>query len=222
MILLDIGIAAAIGGLVGAGELVARYRDAPASALRTRPALFYVLTNGLASALALGASHTFDWRFGFDAEGVRLRWLQIAIAGFGAMAVFRSSLFTTRVGDQDVGVGPSAFLSVILIAADRAVDRVRASARAPAVAKIMDGVVFDNAVEALPVYCFALMQNLSADEQEVFGRQVRALRDSGMRDRAKSLALGLALVDLVGEPVLRAAVETLSNDIKVAVAGPPA
>jgi hypothetical protein len=36
---LDYAIVAVLGALVGSGELISRYRDAPAGALRTGPAL---------------------------------------------------------------------------------------------------------------------------------------------------------------------------------------
>ena len=44
---------AAIGGLVGMSELVARYRDEPARAVRNTPALVYIGINASASILAL-------------------------------------------------------------------------------------------------------------------------------------------------------------------------
>ena len=72
--LVDYLVAALLGALVGGTELVSRYRDAPQSALLSRPAWLYVFLNASASALAL--------------------WL--------AMALFRTSLFTVRAGDRDV------------------------------------------------------------------------------------------------------------------------
>ena len=55
---LDYAIVAALGALVGSGELVSRYRDAPAGALRTRPALFYILLN-----LAASSPHSWSYMF---------------------------------------------------------------------------------------------------------------------------------------------------------------
>jgi hypothetical protein len=130
------------------------------------------------------------------------------------MAIFRSSLFIVRAGDQDVGVGPSGFLQVVLTAADRAVDRRRAGARAGEVSRAMDGVAFAKAAEALPSYCLALMQNASEDEKVALANQVTLLRDAHMEDRAKSLALGLALMNVVGRGVLEAAVLALRDEIR--------
>ena len=93
---------------------------------------------------------TFGWTFGVEGDGAELRWTQALVAGFGAMAFLRSAVFVVRAGDQDVGVGPSGFLQVVLNATDRAVDRRRAGARAHEVARAMSGVSFEKAAEALP------------------------------------------------------------------------
>lgn len=206
-----------IGLLVGAGELVARYRDAPFKVLFTLPSLFYLLLNAAAAVAALGSIRAFGWTFGLSdpPDAIEPRWAQVLVAGFGALAVFRSSFFTVRVADQEVGIGPSSFLQVVLGAVDRAVDRRRGRERAAAVRRIMSGVSFDRAHEALPTYCLALMQNLPNEDQEALGQKVSALQLASMEDHAKALALGLAIIDAMGEDVLASAVESLGEDIRV-------
>lgn len=196
---------------------MSRYRDAPARALVTVPALFYLLINALAAISALALIRAFGWTFGLPeaAPDASSRWIQILVAGLGAMAIFRSSLFTVRIGDQDVGVGPSSFLQVVLSAADSAVDRLRGRSRAQTVSRIMRGVSFTKAHTALPTLCLALMQNLPPEEQEQFGNQVKLLRDdTSMEDYVKVLALGLAVMNVMGQDVLEAAVNTLGAEIK--------
>jgi hypothetical protein len=122
-----------LGGVVGASELISRYKDDPGAALRSWPALFYIAINSTASAAALALITANGW---FGAS----RWIQILVAGASAMAFFRTSLFVVRAGDRDVGVGPSGFLQIFLAAADRAVDRRRAAARSNAVAEVMKGI----------------------------------------------------------------------------------
>lgn len=210
---------ALLGVLVGVGELVSRYRDEPTRALFARqggliPALLYVTINALAALAALGLIHVFGWTFGGAAELPSTRHTQVLVAGFGAMAFFRSSLFTLRVGGQDVGVGPSSVLQIILDAADRAVDRRRARGRSGEVSEIMRDVSFEKASEALPAYCLALMQNLSPEDQAELGRQVKALQPSTMDDQMKALLLGLAILNFVGMDVLESAVRALGDKIK--------
>jgi hypothetical protein len=82
------------------------------------------------------------------------------------------------------------------------------------VAEIMNGVSFDQAREALPNFCFELMQNIPAAEQQQFRQVVDALASSQMRDSVKSLNLGLMLMNVVGREVLSAAVRTLGERIQ--------
>src|ERR1044071_9380997 len=192
-----------IGVLVGVGELVSRYRDAPEHAIRTTPALLYIALNAVAAVAALALVESFGVVKGTDhAAGIT----RVLLAGFGAMAFFRTSVFTIRVGDQDVSIGPVAFLQIVLHAADRAVDRVRADARASAVAACMSGVSFQAAQAALPAFCMQLMQNVPADEQNEVGDAVKILQSSAMDDQTKAKNLGLLLMNVVGEKVLLTAV----------------
>lgn len=111
---LDWAAVAALGAIVGASELISRYRDHPGAALKTWPAIVYIGINGAASAGALGLIQANGWF-------AQSHWTQILMAGVSAMALFCTSLFIVRAGDRDVGVGPGGFLQIFLTAADRAV-----------------------------------------------------------------------------------------------------
>jgi hypothetical protein len=206
------GGAACIGAGVGIAELVSRYRDQPAAALRSPPAAGYILINAAASAAALGLIFTFGWKFGASGGGVVAT--RILMAGFGAMALFRSSLFTVRAGERDVGIGPATILSIILAACDAGVDRTRAESRAGMASEVMRGVSFSKAQGPLPTVALALMQNLPPPDQAALGVQLQKLRDDReMSDSAKSLLLGLALANAVGPDVLREAKTALGQEI---------
>jgi hypothetical protein len=168
---LDWAAVAMLGGVVGASELISRYKDHPGAAIQTWPAIFYIAINSAASVGALGLIQANRW-FGPS------RWIQILMAGVGAMAFFRTSLFVVRAGDRDVGVGPSGFLQIFLTAADRAVDRKRAAARSDAVAAVMKDVDFDKALKALPPYCVVLMNVVGVD---VLTTAVRSLANQIQR-----------------------------------------
>jgi hypothetical protein len=180
------------------------------------PSVSYLALNAAASVAALGLIRTFGWTFSFNGPttGSELRWIQVLVAGFGAMVVFRSSLFVLRTGGQEVSIGLIGFLQVVLGAADRAVDRRRGQERAAFVSKVMADLSYEKARGALATYCLALMQNLPKEDQREFGRQLNALHVASMDDRAKSLALGLAVLNTMGEDVLESAVESLGTDIK--------
>jgi hypothetical protein len=206
---LDLAPAAALGGLVGASELISRYKDDPVAALKAWSGIFYVAINSAASMGALGLIHANAW-FGPS------RWAQILMAGVSAMAFFRTSLFVVRSGDRDVSVGPNGFLQIFLAAADRAVDRKRAAARSDAVAEVMKDVDFTRALQSLPPYCLALMQNVSPEDQQVLSRALEALQKREVEPSVKSLLLGIELINVVGVDVLKTAVKSLGDQIRSA------
>lgn len=213
-------LASLIGVLVGAGELIARYRDAPLSALGRAPSALYLAVNATAAGTAFLLINQFGWQFGFPVpEGTALDAIRVLVAGFGAMALFRSSLFLARIGDKDVGVGPATVLQVVLNAADAGVDRETAAIRAPRVKEIMQNVDPDRAKDLLPLFCFRLLQSSLPDDEfvalktkidEVF--QSTPVAGQTIQDY-KACSLGLIIMNYMGEDVLRAGVETLGQEI---------
>jgi hypothetical protein len=211
---LDFVLVAALGAVVGAGELVSRYRDAPADALRSGAAAFYIFLNIAASLAALALIRAFGWTFGVTSGGAALRWTRVGLAGTGAMALFRTSLFTVHAGDRDIGVGPSTLLQVFRDAADRAVDRLRARGRSGEVGRLMEGISYDKASRGLTLYCLALMQNVPDDEQTRLSNSLALLDTAPIDPAIKVRILGLHLMNVVGPGVLKAAVASLRDEIK--------
>lgn len=203
-------VAAILGGAVGGGELVSRYRDDPVDALAPHAAKVYIFVNALASAGTFTLIHVFGWTFGVEGS-VEVQAMQLLVAAFGSMALLRTSLFTVRAGDQDIGIGPNALLTSILAAADRVVDRERAEVRATQVRELMGNISFEKTYVELPALCLALMQNVSPAEQKDVAGAVREIREMKASDELRSLTLGLALLNVVGDEVLREAVTTLGD-----------
>jgi hypothetical protein len=204
-----------LGGALGSAELISRYRDAPAAALRTWPAILYLSINVLASLGAYGLAKVFGWNINLgDGKSVASAdWTLVLVCGLSAMALFRSSLFVRRVGDRDIGVGPSSFLQIFLNAADAEVDRQRAVRRATAVSVIMQNVNYAKAYDALPPYCIALMQNLADESQRDLRKALELLNKDPMPPELKTKVLGLELVNVVGISVLEQAVRSLGAQI---------
>ena len=216
-LILDGFIVAIFGAGIGATELLSRYKDAPFKALRGVSALIYVGLNLVASIATLWLMRLFGVTFGIDpvVDAERLRWAQVFAAGFSAMVLLRSSIFSLNIGEQNISIGPSSLLDALLNVLDREVDRKRAQERAQSVLRIMEGISFTKAKVQLPVVAFALMQNVSRDEQDRVVNNVFGLeRQEGVSDRAKAQALGLELMDIVGEKVLWQAVEMIRDQIK--------
>ena len=192
----------------------------PAQCYARFPESFYITVNAVVSLAVLWFLRT--GQLGLTVTTILGQTLnQVLLAGFGSMALFRTSIFTLRVKDTDVAVGPAAVLQVILAAADRACDRQRAGPRARRVQEIMRGVQFERAKKALPLHCVALMQNVSADEQAQMSQIIAALSSESMSAEIKSYNLGLVLMNLVGEDVLEQAVNVLGPLIRGPVEDDP-
>jgi hypothetical protein len=207
-----------LGATVGTAELLSRYRDAPSWVLLSFPGVIYIAINVGASLLALGVIQAFDWTFGATGDAVAAT--QVLVAGLGAMALFRSSLLTVKVGDDDVGIGPSSVLSVLMAASDRSADRLRAADRAGRVKDIMDDVSYEKAQDALPTVAVALMQNLSAADVAALRNELQGLKSEPLPDNTKALLLGLKITDMVSTEVLGAAKRSLGKSI-LCSADPP-
>jgi hypothetical protein len=218
---------AALGALVGIGELIARYKDAPFLALLTSSAVIYVAINIAAALGALFLIRAFGWEFGIGSQpdqspsDVAVRITQVMVAGLGAMALFRSSLFITRIGNQDVGVGPSAFLSAMLRACDTGVDRTRAVVRANKVQQVMESIPYDKDDRSLVEVSTRLMQSsLSEGDKNDLQSASAAIGSLTMTDRAKALSLGLLIMNYVGPGPLEGAVKALSTEVPLSQVPP--
>ena len=202
-------LAPLFGAAYGVAELIPRYRDAPMLALRTWPATVYVGINAIASLAALAVLRTLDVNLGLP-DGAARDLSQVMVAGFSAMAVFRSSLFIARVGTEDVPIGPMTVLQAGLDASDRGVDRRRARARATDVREAMADLSFQQAFVELPPLAFNLMQNVTALEKMQLAEAAMELDSSDFDERTKTYVLGLALMRLTGRDALQSAVALLA------------
>jgi hypothetical protein len=155
----------------------------------------------------------FGWTLGLPPGPGRPPVLAI-VAGLGATALLRSSFLNLKIGNEDVGIGPSSLLTSLLAVVDRSVDRRRAAQRSRLIASVMNGVSFKKASLSLSAYCLQLMQNLPLDEQEKLRNLVAGLGLADMDEELKSFNLGLLLLNTVGPAVLSAAVRDLGARIR--------
>jgi hypothetical protein len=213
----------ALGATTGTIELIGRYRDAPFRALRTYGALIYIAVNIIASLTGLYLLQTVGANFISETEPSKRAIYEILIAGFGSLTFLRSSIFKIRFNDTDISVGPALLLDILLAAADRGVDRRRGADRAREVAEAMKDVSFDKAISSLPPFCFSLMQNLTNEEQSAMSAQLdKVQKNVAIDPHAKSLLMGLLLMNFVGVEVLKEAVSQLAPYIRYDLAQPTA
>ena len=195
------GISGAIAGSVGVAELLSRYRSSPAFSAKQPAALAYVVVNAAAGVIALYLVRAFGWTFG-QTQNVAL-W-RILIAGFGALALFRSSLFVTKIGATDVNVGPSLVLGALLDACDRTVDRASAERLSEGIADGKLGSLNPGAVgTALPVICLALMQNFAPSDQALLAADLNKVRqDASLTPDVQMRAVIIQLSKYLGPKVV--------------------
>jgi hypothetical protein len=188
--------------VVGLAELIARYRSNPAYVLRhSLAAWLYIALNGGAGAGALALIRAFGW---FTSSPHSTLW-RVLIAGFGAIAFFRSSLFKTKIGTADVDVGPSVVLGALLDACDRAVDRTSAAEISKCVSDAnMQGLDPTQVLFTLPVLSLALMQNFSPSDQAQLGAELAKIReDKSLTDQTKMRAAVIQLAKYLGPALVK-------------------
>jgi hypothetical protein len=207
-------VAVLFGVVVGATEIAYRYRDSPGRSVLQPGGIAYTLVNGAASGGALYVIRAFGWTFGAHGRS-SVDLLRVLVAGLGAVALFRTKLFSAATkGGETFSWGPSRLLEQLLAISDTVVDRKQAEQRSRDVAEIMSNVSFDKAHSSLPTYALGLLENTSADEQARLAQDVGALlQDQTMSDELKSQQLGVALIRLTGPDLLRQAVTALGASI---------
>ncbi len=209
--LIPLGFVAFFAGAVGFAELTERYRDDPARLFAADPTIMYVAINVAAGIAALALVKEFQV---FSDTQPHAQVYEVLLASFGSIAFFRSSLFTARVGDKDVDVGPATLLKSLLETSDRMINRSQARERADDASVIMRRVDFNKAKTALPALCFTAVENITVEDQEQIGKQVNTLiADPNMSDSQRSIILGMRLIRAVGPLVLARAVTALGDSI---------
>lgn len=193
-------LALVIGTGTALVELLSRYRDEPFKVIaQSHFAWIYLALNGI---LALGAHWvlvTSEW--GENASNVDLAGLALS-AGLGAAVILRSRVFTARLGDEQVSIGPGYVVDQLLAIIDAQIDRRRALQRVQIVVDAMDSKDFEKAKTFASTMITGSRQNLSLQEQKDLAAQIREVQDRRISDQEKSYALGFILLDFMGEEFL--------------------
>lgn len=208
-------IVAGLGAAVGAVELAGRYRYAPVRAVFTFSAFVYVFINLIAALAAYfiltDGGFTVAWNGDHKNDPAKAT-KDILVASFGAAFVMRSSLFRVKIGDGEVGIGPSAILDTLLLVADRGVDRAEAEERAQEVSRLTIGIHADRVADTLTEYALSLMQNVPLSDRIRIRKEIDDIVASKVINPAvKADVAALTLANIVGLSVLAAAVTALKD-----------
>jgi hypothetical protein len=190
-------------------ELLSRYRDEPLKVIATSQfAWVYLLLNGL---MGIGA-HAVLLDSGFTTIDTPTSRASLAVgSGVSAALILRSRVFTARLGDEQVSIGPGYIVDQLLGIIDAQIDRRRALQRVSIVVGIMDGKDFDGSRIHAATMITGSRQNLSLQDQKDLANQIREVVDRKIPDQEKSYALGFILLDFMGEEFLQAVASKLPS-----------
>ncbi|MBO2456193.1 hypothetical protein [Actinomadura violacea] len=206
--IIEMFLAALIGGAIGVAELAARYRDKPVAAMLSPGGLLFALVNTGASVVALIVVTAAGWRFGlpYTMPPNALVVAQVIAAGLGSAAVLRMSFAPAQTTAP--GTGPVALLNGILRIADGELERKRALSRLSH--NDLADLSFERDHAALAELCCHLLREFDLSEAQRLGGLAAELsaRDD-LTDADKLDCWGLELTRLVGERALRQAARRL-------------
>lgn len=212
-----------LGALLGLSELLSRYRDNPLAAVVSVAGLLYMALNvviGIAALMVIQIvqpAGLVDVTPADTTDDAKILLYQVLVAGLGGAAFFRTSIAKTKVGDVEIGVGPSFVIDASLGATDRAIDRNRATARVLSVPDLMRGIPADFAALELTDFCVTAMQNLPAAEEKTLKTRVASYASTDeAAEEVRSMLIGLAITEYVGLDVLKSAITQLSDEIELA------
>jgi hypothetical protein len=197
-------LTAIFGALVGASEIMSRYRDEPFRAIFSPPGRVYMLLNAIISVAAYLLLYRYRGQVLPALNDDNL--MTSVVAGFGAMMFMRSKLFSFRTeGGESFSVGPDAVLSTFLNSVNRRVDRF--------LSDIRQGIVYDEAVtivrpedapKFLEIYLTAY-QNIPADEKKGLAEDMQAvLSRSDLDPQLKLMAISFGFMNIGGYRNFRA------------------
>jgi hypothetical protein len=192
-------LAAFFGMLVGAAEIMSRYRDEPFLATFTGPGLAYLGLNALISAGAFALLKHYHLSF-FSALKEDPLMTSI-IAGFGAMAVMRSKLFSFKTeGGEEFAVGPDAVISTFLKSVDRKIDRNRSAKRQQIVLQHVKQIKDPhNKAPAFLTNSLGSYQNLNSEEMKNISTVISELQSQRLDPDVLMMAIGFGFLNLTGQ-----------------------
>lgn len=212
------------GVFVGLSEILSHYRDEPLRAAATSAGLAYLVLNGLFSLSAFAVLRIYPDKI-FPALANDYLMTSV-VAGFGAMAVFRSKLFTFHTGDgKDIPIGPAIVLDTIFRTIDSKIDRRRATERQEKVFDAMIGIHDFNSTASYIEASLSSFQNLSQeDKAQITGVIDQYRKVPNWPDTLKSMSLGFAFLNIAGEENFDQVIDNLKRFIadQKSSGGPPA
>lgn len=207
-----------VGMTFSAIELASRYKDDPASVLRSSPGRLYLVINGLICIAGLYLVLVFKMGYQVDdyLDETAQRVADVIQASLASFLIMRSSFL--RLGqNNEWDLGLNAVLKKLLHIVDREVDRRRAVTRSKDIVKMFKDLRIEY-TEFVFLFCLQAMQNVEPDEIKEINIDIKSLTASEEfqtveAKKTQQLRIGLRLYSIVGKDVLEAAVQDVCSFI---------
>ncbi|EGR2039886.1 TPA: hypothetical protein ACGF34_003202 [Vibrio cholerae] len=207
-----------VGVVFSAIELASRYRDDPASVVKSSPGRLYLVINGLICITGLYLVLVF--RIGYQVDdyldATAQRVADVIQSSLASFFIMRSSFL--RLGqNNEWDLGLNAVLKKLLHIVDREVDRRRAVTRSKDIVKMFKNLPIEY-TEFVFLFCLQTMQNVELDEIKEINMDIKDLAGSEEfktpeAKKTQQLGIGLRIYSIVGKEVLEAAVEDVCEFI---------
>ena len=197
-------LTAFFGCLLGASEIISRYRDEPMKAVFNVYGATYLVTNASISLAAFMLVARYHDRLLPSSVRHDDGILMAILAGFGAMIILRSKLFLYHTNDgKEIPIGPDLVADRLLKVIDRKIDRQRAAARELLVFDLMRKYTKFGVTSEFFRISLGSFQNLSEEEKHDYKQKAEQLEQLPLSEPLKIMALGFLFLDLSGEANLR-------------------
>ncbi len=193
ILIFSISFVVFIGFFVGTLELIQRYPETKyLFKKKVLPyALLYAIFNGIVSFVAL----LFVWYFKevkiLEIDSINL--VYIFIAGFGGMAILRSSFFTIKLNGNDVNVGFAQFVTIIMLAFDRKISSERAPIKFEDAVKTSEGLKFSDMLSVISL-CEVFSKHMTQTNKDDLVNMYNELRDNAEINENEKVIHLLAMI----------------------------
>jgi hypothetical protein len=191
------------GSLVGATEIVSRYRDEQMKAVLSPDGLLYVVFNGAISTFALVLIFHYESSVAAFSMFKDSSLGAAVAAGFGSTAIMRTRLAVIKGTDnKDLSIGPDIVINLLLSMIDRRIDRWRAARRQEIIARCFSDLRSLGSIDQASQYLLSTLlafQNLSDSDKQQLAERVQQNKQSTGDVNIQFQALGFAFLTVLGE-----------------------
>jgi hypothetical protein len=202
----DYLIVAAIGGVVGASELLDRFRRGESAGIFKHLATWlYILLNALAGALALLLIAGLGLTTSKSSDPSVIRWSRVIIAGFGAVLILRSSAVLPGSGKVK---GPGAVVQRILDAVVHRLDSTRGIEREQAIDELIVGLDYSHVRDNVVATVLRMFPQTAGEQRDEVTAAVEDADRLALGDTAKTRAILQAIIAFGGTAAVKRAVQS--------------